>query len=270
MIVNRGRPGKLRAGHAMVSIPVHAMRAGQPRRTDRAGVYPSQAQSRMSRASGIAERQESSMVTPLASVRLMSAQLLVKAINQEASQTSGDSSSSTASRLLAGYGIDASSSSTLSGSTLSGLLDATANASANTATQEEESDDITTASFMAKLRETLEEMSGAAGGNAQADAMLAALEAGTLKVSDPVNGVEITAWNVGDSAEKDTTQKDGTDIGRDGWSAFLREHLKRGENVAYARTADGSYIDAVTGANAWFGNVGSTWYYLSWNAPSAA
>lgn len=215
------------------------------------------------------------MVSPLASIRLASAQLLVKTLSDASTlQETSSSSSSARTSLLASYGIDASSSSTLSGQTLSGLMNALADrqtASATTATTTgDDEENPGSKAFMANLKEMLEEMAETAGSEAQGKAMLAALKAGTLTVTDPVEGVQITAWDVDAKAEADTKSKATSAIDADGWSTFLKEHLTRTEKATYARNTDGSYVDKVTKQSAWFGTIGSTYYYLSWKAPEAA
>lgn len=208
------------------------------------------------------------MVSSIQSIRLMTTQIALKALKeQEASSTS--SSNSTRSSLLQQYGLETSTSS--SNDTLNRLLTtlATTNSSAtkdtsSSTTTTSTSSDVTTASFMRSLKDSLEEMADTAAGKKQADAMLAALKAGTLTVTDPVSGKTIAAWDVDDKKYKDTTSGAATTIATNNWSDFLKEHLKRGEDVSYAKSSDGSYIDKTTGENAFFGTVGNRYYYLSW------
>ncbi|HTO33191.1 MAG TPA: hypothetical protein VL202_18750 [Pararhizobium sp.] len=197
------------------------------------------------------------MVTPLQSVRLQSAQFLLKAL-KETEQQSDTGNSRTA--LLQRYGIDTSSSSS---QTLSALLSSLS--PATTETEEPAiSNDVTTASFMAGLKKSLEAMAETAGTSAQGKSMLAALEAGTLTVADPLSGVTIKAWDTGSADEKDTDSKAGAAIEKSGWSAFLKAHLSRDADAAFTKTAEGSYVDKTTGDNAYFGTVGSEYVYLTW------
>lgn len=203
------------------------------------------------------------MVTPLQSVQLKSAQFLLKSL-KETEQQAQSETANTRTALLQRYGIDTSSSTPLSQNTLSGLLDIASNA------EEEEaatiSTDVTTASFMTGLKEKLKDLANTAGSSKQAQSMLAALEAGTLVVTDPLNGVSVTAWDVDDAADGngDATGRPNTSIEKTGWSEFLKAHLTRENDGAFSKTAEGSYVDAKTGSSAYFGTVGSGYVYLSW------
>ncbi len=212
------------------------------------------------------------MVSSIQSIRLMTTQIALKALKEQEETTTSTSSAS--SSLLQQYGLDTSTSS--SNDTLTRLLttlatknpDSTVNTTPNT-TPTPVSTDVTTASFMRSLKDSLEEMADTAAGKKQADAMLAALKAGTLTVTDPVSGQKIAAWDVDDEKHKDTTSGAATTIATNNWSDFLKERLTRGEDVSYAKSSDGSYIDKTTGENAYFGTVGSKYYYLSWPAANA-
>jgi hypothetical protein len=212
------------------------------------------------------------MVSSIQSIRLMTTQIALKALKEQEETTTSTSSAS--SSLLQQYGLDTSTSS--SNDTLTRLLttlatknpDSTVNTTPSTTTTPV-STDVTTASFMRSLKDSLEEMADTAAGKKQADAMLAALKAGTLTVTDPVSGQKIAAWDVDDEKHKDTTSGAATTIATNNWSDFLKERLTRGEDVSYAKSSDGSYIDKTTGENAYFGTVGSKYYYLSWPAANA-
>ncbi|WP_312943698.1 hypothetical protein [Agrobacterium sp.] len=212
------------------------------------------------------------MVSSIQSIRLMTTQIALKALKEQEATTTSTSSAS--SSLLQQYGLDTSTSS--SNDTLTRLLttlatknpDSTVNTTPSTTTTPV-STDVTTASFMRSLKDSLEEMADTAAGKKQADAMLAALKAGTLTVTDPVSGQKIAAWDVDDEKHKDTTSGAATTIATNNWSDFLKERLTRGEDVSYAKSSDGSYIDKTTGENAYFGTVGSKYYYLSWPAANA-
>ena len=212
------------------------------------------------------------MVSSIQSIRLMTTQIALKALKEQEETTTSTSSAS--SSLLQQYGLDTSTSS--SNDTLTRLLttlatknpDSTVNTTPSTTTTPV-STDVTTASFMRSLKDSLEEMADTAAGKKQADAMLTALKAGTLTVTDPVSGQKIAAWDVDDEKHKDTTSGAATTIATNNWSDFLKERLTRGEDVSYAKSSDGSYIDKTTGENAYFGTVGSKYYYLSWPAANA-
>lgn len=197
------------------------------------------------------------MVTPLQSVRLQSAQLLLKALKENEPQSE---TSNTATTLLRRYGIDTSGSSS---QTLSALLSSLSPAATETP-EPVISNDITTASFMAGMKQSLDDMAETAGTSTQAKSMLAALEAGTLTVTDPLSGVTIKAWDTDSAGEKDTESKIGTATEKSGWSAFFEAHLSRGSGAAFTKTTEGSYVDKITGDNAYFGTVGSQYVYLTW------
>lgn len=211
------------------------------------------------------------MVSSIQSIRLMTTQIALKALKEQEESTTSTSSAS--SSILQQYGLDTSTSS--SNDTLTRLLTtlATQNFSSTddttSSTTTTVSDDVTTASFMRSLKDSLEEMADTAAGKKQADAMLAALTAGTLTVTDPVSGQKIAAWDVDDEKHKDTATGAATTIATNNWSDFLKERLTRGEDVSYAKSSDGSYIDKTTGENAYFGTVGNRYYYLSWPATNA-
>ncbi|NTD87036.1 hypothetical protein [Agrobacterium tumefaciens] len=196
------------------------------------------------------------------STRINSTKLALKAIKEQEDNSASTSSPRTA--ILDSYGIDTSPSST--NTRLTQLLAQYAQVSGTDAetdgtSTQAPSGDITQASFMTSLKATLEELSKDPSKATQAKAMLEALAAGTLTVSDPTEGAKIKAWDV--EADKTTTSKPATEITTTGWSDFLKDHLKR-DGSAYAKTTGGAYVDSISGDNAFFGNVGSRYYYLTW------
>lgn len=196
------------------------------------------------------------------STRINSTKLALKAIKEQEDSSASTSSPRTA--ILDSYGIDTSPSST--NTRLTQLLAQYAQVSGTDAETDDTSTqapsgDITQASFMTSLKATLEELSKDPSKATQAKAMLEALAAGTLTVSDPTEGAKIKAWDV--EADKTTTSKPATEITTTGWSDFLKDHLKR-DGSAYAKTTGGAYVDSISGDNAFFGNVGSRYYYLTW------
>lgn len=196
------------------------------------------------------------------STRINATKLALKAIKEQEDNSASTSSPRTA--ILDSYGIDTSPSST--NTRLTQLLAQYAQVSGNDAETDDTSTqapsgDITQASFMTSLKATLEELSKDPSKATQAKAMLEALAAGTLTVSDPTEGAKIKAWDV--EADKTTTSKPATEITTTGWSDFLKDHLKR-DGSAYAKTTGGAYVDSISGDNAFFGNVGSRYYYLTW------
>jgi len=196
------------------------------------------------------------------STRINATKLALKAIKEQEDNSASTSSPRTA--ILDSYGIDTSPSST--NTRLTQLLAQYAQVSGTDAETDDTSTqapsgDITQASFMTSLKATLEELSKDPSKSTQAKAMLEALAAGTLTVSDPTEGAKIKAWDV--EADKTTTSKPATEITTTGWSDFLKDHLKR-DGSAYAKTTGGAYVDSISGDNAFFGNVGSRYYYLTW------
>ncbi len=196
------------------------------------------------------------------STRLTATRLALKAIKEQ-EDNSATQSSSTRAALLGSYGLDNSSS---TNTRLTQLL-AQYGQTSDEDTQTEGTDtqpssgDITKADFMKGLKEMLEALSKDPDKASQANAMLEALKAGTLTVSDPSEGAQIKAWDV--ASDTKTTSKPSTQITMMGWSDFLKEHLKR-DGSAYARGASGAYVDTISGDNAFFGSVGSRYYYLTW------
>ena len=196
------------------------------------------------------------------STRINATKLALKAIREQEDNSAATSSPRTA--ILESYGIDTSPSS--ANTRLTQLLAQYAQSS-DTDTETDEtgtqapSGDITQASFMTNLKATLEELAKDPSKSAQAKAMLEALAAGTLTVADPTEGTKIKAWDV--EADKNTTSRPATEIATTGWSDFLKDHLKR-DGSAYAKSAGGAYVDSVSGDNAFFGNIGSRYYYLTW------
>lgn len=182
------------------------------------------------------------------STRINSTKLALKAIKEQEDNSASTSSPRTA--ILDSYGIDTSPSST--NTRLTQLLAQYAQVSGTDAETDDTSTqapsgDITQASFMTSLKATLEELSKDPSKSTQAKAMLEALAAGTLTVSDPTEGAKIKAWDV--EADKTTTSKPATEITTTGWSDFLKDHLKR-DGSAYAKTTGGAYVDSISGDNA--------------------
>lgn len=198
------------------------------------------------------------------STRLTATRLALRAIKEQEDNSTA-TSSSTRTSLLDSYGLDTSSSSSTNTRLTQLLAQYSQTSSEDQQTDDTDtqlsSGDITKADFMKELKETLEELTRDPDRVSQAKAMLEALTAGTLTVSDPAEGAQIKAWDV--DSDTETTSKPATDITETGWSDFLKDHLKR-DGSAYARGDTGAYIDAISGENAFFGSVGSRYYYLTW------
>ncbi len=79
--------------------------------------------------------------------------------------------------------------------------------------------------------------------------MSKAFKDGTL--TNPATGETVTAYDPSDGKTHDTSA-DTTDP--KAWNKFLQDHLKRDANGSFAKSADGSFVDAKTGENASFEN----------------
>jgi hypothetical protein len=200
------------------------------------------------------------------STRLTATRMALKAIKEQEDNPAVTSSSSTRTSLLGSYGLDTTNSSSSTNTRLTQLLAQYAQTS-NEDTQTDDTDtrlssgDITKADFMKALKEMLEELTADPDKASQAKAMLEALTAGTLTVSDPAEGAQVKAWDV--AADTKTTSGPAMNIAVTGWSDFLKDHLKR-DGSTYARSETGAYVDTISGDNAFFGSVGSRYYYLTW------
>ncbi|MBB3592117.1 hypothetical protein FHX08_002461 [Rhizobium sp. BK529] len=197
------------------------------------------------------------MVSSVSNIRLERAQIALQVIKGNSSESSSSSST----------GHDYSSLPSQSRSALSVMLDkinsgktGSTDASGNTVA----STDITTASFMALLRQNMTAAADAKGENSQEAAMLAAFKKGQLAVTDPIQGVSIKAWDVTDPKEADVEQKKGTAIKTDDWNDFLRDHLQRDSHGRLVRSENGSFIEKGTGNEVYFGQVGTQNYYITW------
>lgn len=126
---------------------------------------------------------------------------------------------------------------------------------------------------MALLKQNLTATAdGGSDGAQQARAMLDALRTGTLTVADPTKGVSVTAWDptattAAASSTMTETAKAETPkaIPNSDWNDYLKVHLQRNADGALSRAADNSFIDKTTGNDAYFGQVGTQFYYMSWN-----
>jgi len=197
------------------------------------------------------------MVSSVSTMRLMTAQIALQTIKGGSSESSSSSTTD----------HDYSSLPSQTRSALSVMLDkinagkaGSTDASGNTTA----STDITTASFMALLRQNMTAAADAKGEGSQEAAMLAAFKKGQLTVTDPTKGVSIKAWDVTDPKEADVDQKKGTAIKTEDWNDFLRDHLQRDSHGRLVRSENGSFIEKGTGNEVYFGQVGTQNYYITW------
>ncbi len=100
----------------------------------------------------------------------------------------------------------------------------------------------------------------------QAAAMLEALKAGTLTVTDVAEGKSIRP---ADPAKTPTPETKATDLASKDWGSFLRDHLARENGGQFTRNQDGSYVDRQTGEHAFYGSLGDKSYYLTWPSTAA-
>jgi len=217
-------------------------------------------------------RKGRTMVSAIDSTRLVSAQYALKNLrgsDDNNSQSATDSSG--AASILSSYGLDPDTSSLLSNNALASLLDtlsAQSDQTEETTDTSNDNPDMTSSSFMAMLKKQLEEAAEREGTDGTAHDMLAALENGTLTISDPTQGVSITAWDVDNPDEADTDSKPGTDIEASGWNDFLNAHLKRGDDASFVKQGD-HYVDKIDNSSAHFGQIGLNFYYLTWPQATA-
>ncbi len=207
------------------------------------------------------------MVSVFDSTRMWSMQTSLRIFKEEDKRTKQETGGeSAASSILAQYGIDTGSSDGDGDASTYSLADML---SGSTSTDEQAGDTDSTSgeldskSFMTGLKARLEDLKRTPSTRAQAEAMLAALEAGKLNVTDAEQGKQITAW---DPEAKDAEPMEATGVDKGEWSSFLRDHLSREPGGKYALNQDGSYTDRTTGHSAYFGMIGERYYYLTWSA----
>lgn len=125
---------------------------------------------------------------------------------------------------------------------------------------DEDDSDMTGAPFMRNLKAWIGEISADPASAHQGNALAQALASGTLRISDPVEGVAVTAWDIAGDRPHNIQPNEITAVG---WSQFLKQHVKR-EEAGYVKDSYGNYTDVMSGENAYFGAVDSKFYYLTW------
>lgn len=203
------------------------------------------------------------MVSSVSNIRLQTAQIALQTIKGGSSESSSGGTTD----------HDYSSLPSQTRSALSVMLDkinAGKAGSTDTSGNTTASTDITTASFMALLRQNMTAAAEAKGEGSQEAAMLAAFKKGQLTVTDPTQSVSIKAWDVTDPKEADVDQKKGTAIETSDWNEFLRDHLQRDSHGRLVRSENGSFIEKGTGNEVYFGQVGTQNYYITWPVKSEA
>lgn len=211
------------------------------------------------------------MVSSINSAQLATTQILLRVLKEEKQSTASSSSSSSSggndnyyssalSSLMAGYGQDDDSEVETYDTSLLRAIDAAGGTEDSTEVKAAVSDDIQTASFMDGLKARLEEMTTSGDAALKAKEMLAALEDGTLTVTDAVNGRQIKAWD----AEGEEGDRTADEIARTDWSSFLKSQLSRDKTGGYELTETGAHIDKTTGESASFLTVDGTYVYVTW------
>lgn len=206
------------------------------------------------------------MVSSVDNVRQWSTQTMLKVMKQaDQQQASGSGSGSLASRLLSDYGIDSTDDGVDSG-TYSLINGPSAKTDQAAAAPPKQPESITSEDFSKFLKQQLEEMQKSPGKAEQAAAMLEALKAGTLTVTDVAEGKSIRP---ADPAKTPTPETKATDLASKDWGSFLRDHLARENGGQFTRNQDGSYVDRQTGEHAFYGSLGDKSYYLTWPSTAA-
>lgn len=212
------------------------------------------------------------MVSSINSAQLASTQIFLKVLREEKQTTGGSSAgnddyySSALNRLMRDYGQDDDTETQTYDTSLLRAIGAADGVDESIEEQKPVSDDIQTASFMKALKEKLEEMKSSGDGALKAKEMLAALEAGTLTVTDAANGRQIKAWD----AEEEKGDRTADTVSRSDWSSFLKTQLSRDKSGSYELTKSGAHIDKATGQSASFVSVEGTYAYVTWPATTTA
>ena len=204
------------------------------------------------------------MVSALTTTRLLASQMALQLL-----QTPDSSQDSNSDPLLSDSSSDLSSLPSQSQASLTSMLNGLSANQTDSSAASQPDPDMTSSSFMDLLKQNLQDAVKSEGTGGQAQAMLDALDNGTLTVSDPTKGVSIQAWDVDADSEQGTTSKTGDTIPTSDWNDYLKAHLQRGSDGTFVKNPDGSFIDKTTGNEAYFGQVGSQFYYMTWPSASA-
>jgi hypothetical protein len=217
------------------------------------------------------------MVSSITSVRVWTQQVALKAFNEAASERGGGASgpmTSLADRLSAGASGDGEDSDL--SNLLATLRQQAMTGGAKPATDEDGAvEDISSDAFMKALQQKIDALAANPDTKAMAELMQKALKAGTLTITDAEGGEQIVGREVAGkearsgetTAPKPNPSPVVTKIETSDWSDYLKDHLKRDTTGKYMRNEDTSHIDKMTGASSYFGMIGDTYYYLSWNDP---
>lgn len=205
------------------------------------------------------------MISAIALARSYSTRLALGVLQNNSST---ETNTSPTSRLLGSLGFDSSGSTRLNSKTLSIILQALQNQgdAAGDQTQQHTTGSIGSKDFMAKLKAQLSDGGSEPMSYVNNREMLKALKDGTLTVTNPATGETVTAYEPNSSSHASKPDKGDPKA----WNKFLDEHLKRDEKGSFVKSADGSYVDAKTGQNAYFEKVDGSYYYFTWPGKMSA
>jgi hypothetical protein len=221
------------------------------------------------------------MVSSISSVRTWTQQVALKAFNEATVERTGSASGGARGSLadmLSSSTRDDGEDTALSRLIASLQQQAMTGGATDPAEDDGSVEDISSDAFMKAVQQKIDALKASPDTRAMAAAMQAALEAGTLVITDVVAGEQIVGRDLsGKEKSADTTAASGQDPSRNikpvdtsDWSTFLKEHLQRDSYGKYVRNDDSSHKDKVSGASSYFGMIGDTYYYLSWTKPKQA
>jgi len=209
--------------------------------------------------------ERSFMVSSLTLLRLHNAQAALQTLRGQASSSAQTLPQTSVANALRAVGHDSSGSS-LSNRTLASLIDAlAANGTKKPVASVKATDNIASNDFMKALKTKLKAPEDDPTAYIRSQDMLRAMGDGALKVTDPITGKTIDAW---DPDVKGSHPQMSQTTTKNNWSDFLDAHLKRASDGAFIKSADGNYIDKSTGENALFTELNGRYYYMSWPAPA--
>jgi hypothetical protein len=206
------------------------------------------------------------MISVSSLARNYSARLALGVLQSNPTQ---ETDTSPASKLLSSLGFEDSTSTRLDSKTLSVILQALQKQNEESTaggTQQPTTRSIGSKDFMAKLKDRLTDGGSDPGSYVINQAMLQALKDGSLTVTNPATGETTTAYDPTDAKNASKPDKGEAKA----WNKFLDEHLKRDAKGGFAKSPDGSYIDAKTGQNAYFDKIDGNYVYFKWPGKMSA
>lgn len=205
------------------------------------------------------------MISALSLARSYSARLALGVLQ---SNSTKETDTSPASKLLSSLGFQDSTSTRLDSKTLSVILQALQNQSegSSAGSQQHPTGTIGSKDFMTKLKASLTDGGSDPMSYVTHQRMLQALKDGTLTVTNPATGETSTAYDPDSAKSGSKTEKAEPKA----WNKFLDEHLKRDANGNFVKSPEGSYVDAKTGQNAYFGKIEGNYVYFTWPGQMSA